>query len=76
MTKNLTRTGNSYAVVIDRPIMDLLNIMPDTAIEVTTEGGRIILTPVLKRPDKKQKVREARAWANRRYSQTLKKLAE
>jgi len=76
MTKNLTRTGNSYAVVIDRPIMDLLNIMPDTAIEVTTEGGRIILTPVETQAAKKQKVREARAWANRRYPKTLKKLAK
>ena len=76
MTKTLTRTGNSYAVVIDRPIMDLLNIQPDTAIEVTTEGGRIILTPVPAQPGSKQKVREARAWANRRYSKTLKKLAE
>lgn len=76
MTKTLTRTGNSYAVVIDRPIMDLLNIHPDTPLEVTTEGGRIILTPVARPSDSKQKVREARAWANRRYAKTLKKLAE
>lgn len=76
MTKTLTRTGNSYAVVLDRPILDLLKIGPETPLEVTTENGRIILSPIRNESANKRKIREARAWASRRYARTLKKLAE
>jgi virulence-associated protein VagC len=56
--------------------MDLLNIQPETPLEITTEGGRIILTPVRDQAAKKQKVREAADWVNKNYSKALKKLAE
>ncbi|MDR0378915.1 MAG: AbrB/MazE/SpoVT family DNA-binding domain-containing protein [Candidatus Accumulibacter sp.] len=33
MIKTLTRHGNSYALVIDKPILELLNIAPETPLE-------------------------------------------
>ena len=38
MIKTLTRHGNSWALIIDKPILDLLKITPDTPLEVTTDG--------------------------------------
>jgi len=45
MIKKLTKHGNSYALVIDRPIMDLLHISEKTALYVTTDGRNLIVSP-------------------------------
>jgi hypothetical protein len=44
--KALIRHGNSLAIVIDKPVLDLLQITADTKIELTTNGDSIMLTPV------------------------------
>jgi antitoxin MazE len=41
MIKRLIRHGNSFALLIDRPILDLLKIRPDTPLEITTNGEGI-----------------------------------
>ncbi len=41
MIKRLTKHGNSFALLIDRPILDLLKIRPDTPLEITTDGEHI-----------------------------------
>ena len=75
MIKTLTKHGNSYAVIIDRPIMDLLNIDPDSALEITTDGRSLILSPA--QPDeRKDKIRSALAEGNQRYGRALRRLAQ
>jgi hypothetical protein len=46
MVKKLTRHGNSFALVIDRPILDLLKIDPETPLDVSTDGRQLIVAPV------------------------------
>lgn len=45
MVKTLIRHGNSYALIIDKPILDLLQIEPDTPIEIRTDGDVLVLAP-------------------------------
>ena len=45
MIKKLTRHGNSMALVIDKPILELLKISPDTPLEISTDGRRLIIAP-------------------------------
>ena len=45
MTKKLIQHGNSAALVIDKALMDLLNMRMDTPLEVTTDGKNIIISP-------------------------------
>ena len=73
--KNLVKHGNSWAVVIDRPILDLLKIAPESQVELTTDGKSIRIAPV-DSDDKKAKVRAARAKVNSKHSKAFKKLAE
>jgi antitoxin component of MazEF toxin-antitoxin module len=75
MIKNLVKHGNSWAVIIDRPILDLLKIAPESQIELTTDGKSIRITPV-NSDDSKSKVRAARAKVNSKHSKAFKKLAE
>ena len=46
MIKKLVSHGNSAALIIDRPIMDLLNMDMSTPLEITTDGKNLIISPV------------------------------
>lgn len=75
MVKKLTKHGNSLALVIDRPILDLLHIDPDTALEISTDGKRLIVAPA--QPSaRRRKFEAAQQTAHRRYAGAFKKLAE
>ena len=75
MTKKLTKHGNSLALVIDRGVLDLLNIDDDTPLDVSTDGDVLIVTPV--RSNARRKVfQSALDKTNKRYGRLLKRLAE
>jgi antitoxin component of MazEF toxin-antitoxin module len=67
MVKKLSRHVNSLALVIDRSILDLLQIDEETSLEITTDGESLIVAPVR---DKKRRKRfeQALASSNERYA--------
>jgi len=75
MRKKLTRTGNSLALVLDRPLLDQLGIDEETTLELSTDGSVIVVSPVR---DKRReaKLREIVDRADARYAGVFKKLAE
>lgn len=75
MEKSLTKHGNSLALLIEKPILDLLGADADTSFDVSTDGQALILTPI-KDPKRKDDFKAALDKTNRKYSKTLKKLAE
>jgi antitoxin MazE len=75
MIKRLAKHGNSLALVVDRPVLDLLRINADTPLEVSTDGQVLIVSPV--RDAKRRKdFQKALNAANRKYGRALKRLAE
>ncbi|HEX4595223.1 MAG TPA: hypothetical protein VH157_13155 [Bryobacteraceae bacterium] len=75
MVKKLTKHGNSLALVIDRPILDLLKIDPETPLDISTDGKQLIVTPA--RPSSRRKTFEAaQDRAHKQYGRAFKKLAE
>lgn len=75
MLKKLTRHGNSLALVIDRPILDLLKIDPETPLDVSTDGKRLIIAPA-EASARRKKFDAAQESAHTRYGKAFKKLAE
>ncbi len=75
MIKRLTKHGNSLALVIDRGVLDLLEINADTPLKITTEGKCLIVTPV-RDPQRQNRFRKALEAVNRRYGRALKRLAD
>lgn len=72
--KTLTRHGNSLALVIDKPILELLKINEHTSLELATDGQQLIVRPV--RDLKKRKALEASIRkADELYADTFKALA-
>ena len=75
MIKRLTKHGNSLALIIDRPVLDLLKIDIDTPVSISTDGKCLIISPVRGKKGEKA-FRTALADVNKRYGRALKRLAE
>lgn len=75
MVKKMVQHGNSSALVIDKPIMELLNITPDTPLELATDGRNLIISPVLEE-DRMEKLNRSLEKINKRHRHTLEKLAK
>jgi antitoxin component of MazEF toxin-antitoxin module len=75
MIKRLTRHGNSLALVIDRGVLDLLEIDADTPLSIRTDGKCLVITPVTDETRQK-KFRAALEEGNRRYGKALRRLAD
>ena len=75
MVKKLTKHGNSLALVIEKPVLDLLGAGPEKSFDITTDGQALVL--ILIKDAKRQKAfRSALGKVNKRYSSALKKLAK
>jgi antitoxin MazE len=74
MVKKLTRHGNSLALVIDKPILELLNITEDTPLSITTDSGCLVIARA-KSEDDDAKFNAALEKVNRKWGTVLKKLA-
>ena len=75
MISQLTKHENSWAVVIDQPMIDLLNIEPETLLEITTDGKVLTITPVSE-PITQSEFEAALDKTNRKFGNALRKLAE
>ncbi len=75
MTKRLTRSGNSLALVIDKPLLEALDIDAETELELSTDGDVLVISPVRKRR-RAAKVRQLVSEAHAQYGGVFKRLAE
>jgi antitoxin component of MazEF toxin-antitoxin module len=75
MIKKLIQHGNSSALIIDKPIMELLNIDFETPLELSTDGNNIIISPV-KDKSRLEKLNKSLNKINNQFNSTLKKLAK
>jgi antitoxin component of MazEF toxin-antitoxin module len=74
MRKRLSAIGNSLGLVIEKPILELLHIDRETDLDMTTDGERLIITPI-------QRQRRARVLAAAKrvmdaHDKTFRKLAK
>jgi antitoxin component of MazEF toxin-antitoxin module len=75
MRKKLSRSGNSLALVFDKPLLKALGIDADTELELSTDGEVLVVAPVRSRRRTKR-VADAVAEAHERYGGVFKRLAE
>jgi antitoxin component of MazEF toxin-antitoxin module len=75
MTKKLIRHGNSLALVIDKPILEMLDISDDTPLEVTTNGDVLLISPIRDK-GRQKKLRASLDKINQKFGKDLKRLAE
>ena len=84
MIKKLTKFGNSMALILDKPLLELLEITQTTGLKIKTDGHSLIITPIkdeneetevsiVSKNEKLQKLHEKNI---KKYAPALKKLAE
>jgi antitoxin component of MazEF toxin-antitoxin module len=74
MRKKLSAIGNSLGIVIEKPILELLDIDRETELEMRTDGERLIIEPI--RNAKRAKAQAAVQRAMAAHDATLRKLAK
>ncbi|MEM6796755.1 MAG: AbrB/MazE/SpoVT family DNA-binding domain-containing protein [Acidobacteriota bacterium] len=75
MVKKLTKTGNSLALVLDKPILEATGIELETPLEISTDGDVIVITPV-RSEERTDKLRTGMREIHERYGDVFRRLAE
>lgn len=82
MVKKLSKYGNSLAVLIEKPILELLNINEHTQVRISTDGSRIIIEPINQISEQvgeissDKKVQKSYEEITKKYKEAFKKLAK
>lgn len=75
MLKKLTRTGNSLALILDRPLLEQLGINEDTTLEISTNGDILVVSPVRDK-QRERKLKDALEEMDEKYGGVFRRLAE
>ncbi len=76
MVKKLTKHGNSLAVLLDKPILEMLNINEKTLLKIRTDGINIIIEPLHELLQQDNNVKELYDELAIKYDMLLKKLSK
>ena len=71
MRKHLSSIGNSLGLVIEKPILDLLNIDKNTELDLRTNGKYLIIRPVRSKNTHRERVRNATTHVMNTHDSTL-----
>jgi antitoxin MazE len=75
MTKTLIKHGNSLALVIDKPILEMLDISADTPLELTSNGDSLMISP-MRGEDRQATLQASLSKINARFGDDLQRLAK
>ena len=75
MVKKLVRHGNSLALILDKPVLDLLKIDENTPLEIQTTDGKSLQIMPVQDTERRAKFEAALKSANKKFGKTLKRLA-
>lgn len=77
MIKKLVKHGNSLALVIDKPVLELLKITEDTPLEISTTDGKYLqIGPVQPTGQRAKDIKEAIEKINKQHGKTFRNLAK
>lgn len=70
----MVQHGNSAAIIIDKPIMELLDFDIDTPLEISTDGKNLIISPIVD-TNRMERLNKSLSKINKKHGKTLEKLA-
>lgn len=73
LEKRLTKVGNSWAVVLDKPLMDLAGLSPDQPVVIRSNGHGLVITA--SGGDQDPAFLEAKARVSSRHQELFRRLA-
>lgn len=76
MIKQLRKVGNSNAILLDKPLLELVGLEEDASVEITVDHGNIIISPVSPGTISEAKTQELMDRIVKTRRSTLEKLAK
>ena len=75
MVKHLVRHGNSLALVIDKPILEILHLDAETPLNLSTDGKVLVVSPAGDKKRRKKHMEEFEKFCDK-YERMLTNLAD
>jgi antitoxin component of MazEF toxin-antitoxin module len=75
MKKKLSRTGNSVALVLDKPLLEQLGLHENSEVEISTDGDVLVMTP-LRESGRRRKLHKILDEIDEKYAGVFRRLAE
>jgi hypothetical protein len=75
MENRLIEYGDGIAIVLDKSVLNGLDITFETPLDVSTHDGVLVIAPA-HRVASRADVKKALEWVNEHYGHALKRLAE
>lgn len=75
MSKKLTKTGNSLALILERPLLESMGIDESTPLEVSTDGDVIVVSRARSRK-RRSEIARAQEAINARYGGVFERLSK
>lgn len=76
MIKQLRKVGNSNALILDKPILELLGLEEDGQVQLTIQDGNLIVTPTHPRQLDAENLQKKLDYVVKKRRQVLKRLAQ
>lgn len=73
--KKLTRTGNSVALVLDKPLLEQLGLDEGSDVELSASGDVLVVTPI-RQNHRRRKLEKVMDKMDARYAGVFRRLAE
>ena len=75
MIKQLRKVGNSQALILDKPILELLGLKNKGTVQLTVANGSLVVTPVQPKPLSDERFQESLDRVIDDWGDVLKRLA-
>ncbi len=75
MIKQLRKVGNSNALILDKPILELLGLEENGQVQLTVQNGHLIVTPAFPKVVKFEDMAEQLEYILKTRAVVLKRLA-
>jgi len=76
MIKQLRKVGNSNALILDKPIMELLGLEEDGQVQLTIQDGALIVVPTSPFLVNKEEMSSKLEYVLQKRKDVLRRLAE
>lgn len=76
MIKQLRKVGNSNALILDKPILELLGLEEEGQVQLTIQDGNLIVTPARPQLVRAEEVGEKLDYVMKKRTDVLRRLAK
>jgi antitoxin MazE len=76
MIKQLRKVGNSNALILDKPLLELLGLEENGQVQLTIQDGNLIVTPTHPKLVKSEDISQELEYVIKKRKKVLRRLAQ